>query len=202
MDDDDNGNVRGAHRPLGRGLEDVSHLFLSPRTPDGPRPAETPDPAASARETAVVLRSVALSRERLAAILPPDWSGALEDGLRALDARIPCPPCGEIDVLAVDRAGKLTVIDFDATASDALLVRALAHVDWVARNAATVRRLCPAEAFDASLPPRAIVLAPQFSPLLRRAMRQVSRHQVQWVRYHAVETPTGPALVLEPVTGD
>jgi hypothetical protein len=205
MDQNDNADAKGLHGgPLGRGLEHVSHLFLSPKTGDAP--ASSPEPESSApaspRRNAVVLRPVQIARDRLAAILPLDWSGALEDGLRTIDARIPCDPCGEIDVLAADRTRKLTIIDFDTTLNDGLLLRGLGHFDWVARNAPNVQRMCPAQAFDSSLPPRLILLAPQFSAVVRRAMRQLTHPQIQWVRYHTVETPGGVGILFEPVTAE
>jgi hypothetical protein len=205
MDHNDSADAKGLHgAALGRGLEHVSHLFLSPKTGDAPAPSPEPESSAAAgpRRNAVVLRPVQLTRERLAALLPPDWSGALEDGLRTIDARIPCHPCGEIDVLAVDRASKLTIIDFDTTLNDGLLIRGLGHVDWVVRNAQNVQRMCPGQTIDASLPPRLVLLAPQFSAVLRRVMRQFTHPQVQFVRYHAVDTPGGVGLLFEPITGE
>ena len=182
--------------PLGRGLGDVSHLFLSPKV------GEIPARAGVAVPAPVPLRPVPVTRDRLAEILPLDWSGALEDGLRTIDVKVPCHPCGEIDVLAVDRTGKLTIIDFEPTVNDGLLLRGLGHVDWIGRNGPGVQRMCPAPGIDFSLSPRLILLAPQFSPQLRRAMRLLSRPQIQWVRYHAVEAPTGVGVLFEPVTGE
>jgi hypothetical protein len=203
MDQNDGGNAKDVHgRPLGRGLEDVSHLFLSPKTGDVPTRTGAPALSSEAESCAALLRPAHVTRDRLAAILPPDWSGALEDGLRAIDAKMPCHPFGEIDVLAVDRTGRLTIIDFETTPNDSLLLRGLGHVDWILRNTQAVQRMCPGQAFDASLTPRLILLAPQFSPLLRRLMRQLTRPQIHWVRYHAVETPAGPGILFEPVAGE
>ena len=211
MDQNDSVDAKALHGgPLGRGLEHVSHLFLSPKTGDASTSTSAPASSAEAdsaapagpRRNAVVLRSVQLARERLAAVLPLDWSGGLEDGLRTIDARIPCHPCGEIDVLAVDRTNKLTIIDFDTTLNDSLLVRGLGHVDWVLRNTQNVQRMYPAQAFDASLPPRLVLLAPQFSAVLRRAIRQLTHPPIQWVRYHTVDTPAGVGILFEPVTAE
>jgi len=205
MDQNDNAEAKGLHGgPLGRGLEHVSHLFLSPRT--GEAAAASPEAAApppgGPRRNAVVLRPVQLARERLAAILPLDWSGALEDGLRTIDARIPCHPCGEIDVLAVDRTSKLTIIDFDTTLNDGLLLRGLGHVDWVVRNLPNIQRMCPGQTIEPGLPPRLVLLAPQFSAVLRRVMRQLTHPAIQWFRYHTVDTPAGVGMLFEPVTGE
>lgn len=205
MDHNDSADAKGSHgAPLGRGLEHVSHLFLSPRTADTPAPSPEPEssPPAGPRQSAVVLRPVQLTRDRLAAVLPLDWSGALEEGLRTIDARIPCHPCGEIDVLAVDRTSKLTIIDFDTTVNDGLLLRGLGHFDWAVRNAQNIQRMCPAQTFDSALPPRLVLLAPQFSTVLRRVMRQLTHPQIQGVRYHAVDTPGGVGMLFEAVSGD
>jgi hypothetical protein len=200
MDENDNADAKTLHGgPLGRGLEHVSHLFLSSRAGDTPAPSPE-DPAA--RRNAVVLRPVQLTRDRLAAILPLDWSGALEEGLRTLDARIPCHPCGEIDVLAVDRTSRLTIIDFDTALNDGLLLRALGHFDWVVRNAQNIHRMCPAQTIDTSLPPRVVLLAPQFSTVLRRVMRQFTHPPILWFRYHTVDTSAGVGILFEPVTGE
>ena len=186
-DADDTKEVRG--RSLGRGLRDVSHLFLSQATP------------AVSRGAVVPLRPVQVTRDRLAELLSLDRGLSLEEGLRTIDTRIPCEPCGDIDLLAIDRTGKLTIIDFDTTVNDSLLLRGLGHLDWIASNTETIRRMCPAQAVGTVLPPRLILVAPQFSLLARRAMRLLTRPQIRWVRYHAVETPAGPGILFEPVSG-
>jgi len=204
MDQNDNADAKGLRDgPLGRGLEHVSHLFLSPRTGDAPAsaPEESPAPVGP-RGNVLLLRPVQVTRDRLAAILPLDWTGALEEGLRTLDARIPCHPCGEIDVLAVGRTSRLTIIDFDTAVNDGLLLRGLGHFDWVMRNAPNVQRMYPAHTIDFALPPRLVLLAPQFSPVVRRVMRQFTHPPILWFRYHTVDTPTGVGILFEPVTSE
>jgi len=196
MDQNDGAHAKGIHgRPLGRGLEDVSHLFLTQKTRDVPVPSD-------GSVSAIVLRPERVTRDRLAGILPLDWSDAFEDGLRTVDTKLPCHPWGEIDVLAVDRTGKLTVLDFDVVPNDGLLLRGIAHVDWITRNTQLIQRLHPGQAFDASLTPRLVLLAPQFSPLLRRAMRQLTRPQIHAMRYHVVDTTTGAGILFEAITGE
>ena len=208
MDQNDTGGSAGAGgRPLGRGLEDVSHLFLSRKTGE----ASTSDraavsssessPAPGAGGAVAVLRPAPITRDRLAAILM-DLDSGLEDGLRAIDANIPCHPCGEIDLLAVDRTSQLTIIDFETTVNDGLLLRGIGHFDWVARNIPIVQRMYQAHAVNFSLPPRLFLLAPQFSPFLRRVVRQIIRPQIHWVRYHSLDASGGPALLFEAVVGE
>ncbi len=196
-----------ADRPLGRGLEDVSHLFLSQQADPGnldPRSpwAGRPLPREDAPPTPIVLRLAAeVTREQVGAALR-EFPGALEPGLRIVDAGIPCAPCGEIDLLAVDRASQLTIIDFDTTAGDELLVRGLAHADWVARNTPNLRRMLRGQAINFSLPPRLFLLAPQLSSRVRCAARQVARVQLEWVRYHLVEGPGPAGILFEPVAAE
>ncbi len=209
MDPNETGGSAGAHEsPLGRGLEDVSHLFLSRKTGEAPasdraivRPPERSSPPPGSRGGIALLRPASLTRERLAVALM-EFDGALEDGLRAFDANIPCHPCGEIGLLAVDRASQLTIIDFEMTFDDGLLLRGIGHFDWVVRNMPNVQRMYREQAVNFSLPPRLFLLAPQFSPLLRTVARQITRPQIHWVRYHTVTASGGPGILFEPVVDE
>src|SRR5262249_28878783 len=128
-----------------------------------------------------------------------EFAGALEDGLKAIDANIPCYPCGEIDLLGMSRAGQLTIIDAETAANDSLLLRAMGHFDWVVRNMPNLRRMYREHAINFSLAPRLVLLAPQFSPLLQRAAHQITNPQIQWIRYHAVDAAGGPGILFESV---
>ena len=85
--------------------------------------------------------------------------------------------------------------------NDGLLLRGLGHFDWVVRNAQNVQRMCPTHTIDSALPPRLVLLAPQFSAVLRRVMRQFTHPHIQWVRYHTVDTPGGVGILFESVSG-
>ncbi len=201
-------SVDRSDSPLGRGLEDVSHLFLSRRPGEvaagdeaSRRPADRPGPSPLSGGGIAVLRPVSLTRDRLAATLM-ELDGALEEGLRTIDVGIPCPPCGEIDLLAVDRASQLAVVDFDTALNDGLLLRGVGHFDWLVRNMPNVRRMYREHAINFSLPPRLFLLAPQFSPLLRSVARQITRPRIHWVRYHTVDAAGGPGILFEPLAAD
>jgi hypothetical protein len=194
-------------RPLGRGLEDVSHLFLSQQAdpgnldPRGPW-AGRPLPREEVPPSPIVLRPAAqVTREQVGAVLR-ECPAALEPGLRIVDAGIPCAPCGEIDLLAVDRASQLAILDFDTTAGDELLVRGLGHVDWAVRNVPNLRRMLRGQAINFSLPPRLFLLAPRFSSRVLWAGRQIARPQLEWVRYHLVEGPGPAGILFEPVAAE
>ena len=114
---------RRSDKPLGRGLEDVSHLFLSQKAGEAaagdqaaPRSIERSSPPPGSRGGIALLRPAALAKERLAALLM-ECADTLEEGLRAIDTGIPCHPCGEIDVLAVSRTSQLTITKIAAAAA-------------------------------------------------------------------------------------
>jgi hypothetical protein len=195
-------------RPLGRGLEDVSHVFLSQKAEGGGTDAsggwqvERPSPRQESAPSALLLRPAAqVTRGQIAAALK-EFGGALEEGLRPIDAEISCGPCGEIDLLAIDRASLLTIIDFETTSSDELLIRGLGHFDWMVQNLLNVRRMLRGQAINFSLEPRLFLLAPQFSSRMRCVARQIPRPRIDWVRYHVVETPGRPGIFFEPMAAE
>src|SRR2546428_11429713 len=115
MDPNEPDGTAGAQdKPLGRGLEAVSHLFLSRKTADASASdratARSPEPSPAppgSRGGVALLRPAPITRDRLAAA-PMEFDGALEGGVRAFDGKIPCPSCGEVRLLAGDRAGPPT----------------------------------------------------------------------------------------------
>ena len=186
-----------ADRPLGRGLEDVARVFLS----QGPEERGTVRPLPrdeSAPNTLLLRPAVRITREQVAAALK-EFLGAIEEGLRCLDSEISCGPGDQIDLLALDRANQLAVIDFDTSASDDLLLRGLGHLDWVSANLSNVRRMFRGQAINFSIAPRLVLLAPQFSPRVRCAARQITQLRIAWVCYHLVETPDRPGILFEPI---
>ena len=207
MDQSDPGGgaagVGRSDRPLGRGLEDVSHVFLSQKADEGGTDpgsgwrAMRPFPRQESAPSTLLLQPAAqVTREQIAEVLK-EFAGALEEGLRVIDAEISCPPCGEIDLLAIDRAGQLTILDFETAASDELLIRGLSHFDWALRNLLNVRRMFRGQAINFSLEPRLFLLAPQFSSRVSCVARQIPRPRIEWVRYHFVETPGRPGIFFE-----
>jgi hypothetical protein len=77
----------------------------------------------------------------------------------------------------------------------------MAHIDWVVRNVATLRRMYQWTAIHTSLP-RLILVAPRFSVRVRAAGRQMAGAQVHWVRYLVFDGPGGRAIAFEDADGD
>jgi hypothetical protein len=216
-----------SNRALGRGLEDISHLFLSVPPPEQPVARGREQPVLATREQPAtfsrkppgdvvaeqhaapppsrpraglgVLRPGAvLTRDQLIATLL-ECGDALEQGMRALGVAVSCSPYGTIDVIAVDRYNQLTVIDVDTAVGDGLLPRGISHVDWATRNMTTVRRMFEKWAIDACGPLRLALVAPAFSPSVRGALRQIKGTHITCFRYLTATTSGGTAVLFEQV---
>ena len=197
-------------KPLGRGLGQISHLFLSHRLTDlragDQSPGRLPQSTISQSETRhtrtiYLRRHGEITKTRFVDALR-QVQGALEEGLRVIDAFVPCHPHGEIDVLAVDRANQLIIIEVETVSSDALVLRGLAHFDWVVHNLPNVLRMHPLQSINTSAEPRLFLLAPQFSSLLMSVAPHLTGPQINWFRYHVLETGGAMGLFFEPVSFD
>lgn len=204
------GEIRGRpSRALGRGLEDLSHLFLSRRPEKGPdvEPAPAPTPGAGRISTTeragmLLLRPASpLTKSQVIAVLREPWD-AIEERLRTVDSSVPCSPCGVIDVLAVDAAGRLVVIDMDTFDADGLLLRGLSHMEWLVRNAANVRRMYPGTTIDFAAPPRLLLVAPRFSATVRHAVSQIAEPEIACVRYRGLDVSGWTGVFFEAVADD
>lgn len=186
--------------PLGRGLEDVSHLFLTGAPASRPATAAAPAEASKGNDHDALRRlgSAPLpDRTHLLAFLARE-AETLEAGLRILDTGLPCEGCGEIDLLAVDAARRLAVVDVETgSADDRLLLRGLAHFDWVTRNAPVLRRMYAAQAADLSLRPRVLLVAPRLSWMVRCAARQITAPRIAWWTYRALAVDGGVGVVID-----
>jgi hypothetical protein len=189
-------------KPLPRGLEHVSHLFLSQSQSQRERVSEEPDSAAAESAAVVVLRPCRfLSRSELLSVLKQQ-AGALEDGMRAIDANIPCDSAGSIDLLAVDRVNTLIVIDLDDRLNDGLLLRGIGHLDWLVRNIPNLVRMYQGQVIDFSNQPRLFLVAPEFSALFQRAARQFTSLRIDCLKYHSVALAGGTGVLFEHAFGN
>jgi hypothetical protein len=188
-------------RPLGRGLEQLSRAFLTEAAPESsPPPPQRREPEPQHREPAgsrvQLLPPAHATRERIVAALR-ELAGELEPGLRILDELLPCDPCGAMDLLALDAANRLAVLDLESAPADELLIRGLSHVDWMVGNGPLLRRLFRGHAINFSIHPRLLLFAPAFSARLRYAARQAASPDIELIRYHLAQTPSGTGIFLE-----
>jgi hypothetical protein len=197
-------------KPLGRGLEQISHLFLTQKLnelrgagsdappPRGPEPVLSPVPSRPDARSILLRPNTSITRTRFIALLR-EFQAALAEGLRVTDVFLPCHPYGEIDALALDRANQLIIIDFDTAPTDALVLRGLAHCEWLVQNLPLVRRMHSGQTLHSPVPPRLFLLAPQFSPMMMGAARQLAQAQIHWVRYQVFDTGGAIGVSFEPV---
>jgi hypothetical protein len=195
---------RRAERRLARGLEDVSHLFL---TQPSNRPAEKAEeqsrfPEQTASESVkppipVLLRSSPdVNRELLISLLN-DNAAVLEEGLRTIDANVPCAPFGSMDLLALGNLDQFSVIHVDTLQNDVSLLRGIAHVDWLVRNMPLVRRMHQGRAINFSIPPRLFLVAPGFSPLLQCVAPRIISPRISCFAYRAAMAAAGVGILFE-----
>jgi hypothetical protein len=197
-------NQRPSEKRLARGLEDVSHLFLSQSTAgtvqkdtvQGPSREENRTRAAPLRTPFILRPSQALNRELLISLLNKN-TAVLEEGMQGIDLGIPCKPFDAIDLLAVDEAEQLAIIDVDTEPNNDLILRGIAHYDWFIRNTPIVRRMYHGRVINFSAQPRLFLIAPSFSPLLMCAARRCESFKICCFVYHAVSMSGGTGVFFE-----
>ncbi len=190
-------------RHLARGLDDVSNIFLSQTnekssaaTAEG-NPSEGSHPQPPELAVSALLHPLpGMSRDRLVSFLEIH-SAVLEEGVRTIDANIPCAPHGTIDLLAVDGSNHLVVIDLDDSPNDALLLRGVSHFDWLVHSVPILRRMYRGHVIDFSSDPRLFLVAPDYSPSLRCAARWMARPQILRFRYRTAALRNSAAILVE-----
>ena len=196
-------------KPLGRGLEQISHLFLTQKpnvgqvvdlpSTNAPGSRNSQAPPAPAPQTMLLRPNTAIAKDRLVSLLR-DSPGALAQELRVIDIFVSCHPHSDIDLLALDRSNQLTVIDVETSHNDALVLRGLGHCDWLQNNIRNIRRMYPAETIALPSPPPLFLVAPRFSSMAMTAARQLTQSRIHWVRYQAFDTGGNTGVCFEPMT--
>jgi len=195
---------RRTEKRLSRGLEDVSHLFLS-QLPDRSAekaatpnitPAQAPSEQAQSKTPFLLHDSPTVSRESILGFLNGS-AAVLEEGLRTIDANIPCDPFGFIDLVAVDSQDRLCIINVDVVQKDEALLRGIAYYDWIVRNTPIVRRMYQGRVINFSAQPRLFLVAPGFSPLLKCVAQRSTSPEVCCFAYRAVAMPGGVGMLFE-----
>lgn len=185
-------------------MEDVSHLFLS-QSPDRPAekaeipnitPAQVPSERAQSRTPFLLHNSSNVSRDLVLGFLNGS-AAILEEGLRAIDASIPCNPFGFIDLVAVDSRDQLCIINVDVVQKDESLLSGIAYFDWIVRNTPIVRRMYQGRVINFSAKPRLFLVAPGFSPLLKCVAQCSTSPEVCCFAYRTVAMPGGIGILFE-----
>jgi hypothetical protein len=147
--------------------------------------------------TPILLRaSPAINRELLITLLNKN-AAVLEEGMRTIDANVPCDPFGPIDLVAVDSFDQLSIINIDTSLNNDLLLRGIGHFDWIARNIPIVRRMYQGRVINFAAPPRLFLVAPDFSPLLKCAAQRSASPKVSCFGYRTVGISGGVGILFE-----
>ncbi len=196
-------NRRTELRPA-RDLEEISHLFLS-QSPDRPTekakpldiaPAQATSEGAPSRVPFLLHNSPNVSRELMLGFLNT-IPAVLEEGLRTIDANIPCDPFGCIDLVAVDSLDQLCIINADVVQQDESILRGIACSDWIVRNTSIVRRMYQGRVINFSAEPRLFLVAPGFSPLLKCVAQRSTSPKVCCFVYRTVAMPGGIGILFD-----
>ena len=193
-----------SERALGRGLEDISHLFLSQAVREHATGADAreglPEPGEKQqRESALVVPLSPLagvSRDQVVSLLNGHPT-LLEEGLSIIDEGIPVHECGLIDLLAADLTGRLAVIDIDGFPNDTLLMRGISHCNWLVSNIPILRRMYRGFPIDYASNPRLFLVAPDFSMLHRSVTTWTSNPLIRCFRFRAVALGGGAGILIE-----
>ena len=189
---------------LSQGLEEVSSLFLS-QSPDKAAkkvqtsnipPAQAPAEQAQSRTPFLLHEALNVNRELILGFLKEN-AAVLEEGLRSIDANIPCDPFGYIDLVAVDGQSQLCIINIDIDQKDESLLRGIAYFDWIIRNTPIVRRMYQGRAINFSAQPRLFLVAPNFSPLLKCVARRSTCPEIYCLAYRAIAVPGRTGIIFE-----
>jgi hypothetical protein len=188
---------------LARGLEDVSHLFLSRASAgaghrDGPQgDAQGYNPPHSGEGPVFLLEdpSRPIDKESLITLLHSNI-GRIEDGLKAIDMNVPVDSESPVGLVAVDRRNKPVLVDVDISGRDELFLRGIYHFDWFVRNTPVVQRMYREYCIDYMTYPRIVLVAPKFSELLRCAARRFVYTKIDCYQYRSVAGPDGNGILL------
>lgn len=202
--DTHNEENRGSEKRLARGLEDILNYFLSDPSDRPPEAGHLPDiqpvPASSGAVpqgiSFLLPPSEPIHRDAIIAFLSRN-AAVLEEGLRVMDANIPCHPFGPIDLLAVDSLERLAILIVDTVQDNESILRGIAHFDWIARNISIVRRMYRGCRINFASPPRLFLVAPGFSPLLMCAAKRSGIPKVRCFGYRTVQMPEGIGIFFE-----
>jgi hypothetical protein len=187
-------------KKLARGLEDISYLFLSQTGRQTGQTGQTGnDKRSESAAMPVLLRAApAIDRNMLVSLLGKN-PAVLEDGLRCIDANIPCDLFGSIDLLLLDAQNCLVIMNVDAVPNDSSFLRGIGNYDWLVRNAPILQRIYQGRVIDFSAQPRLFLMAPGFSLLLKCAAQRNVNPKVNCFGYRTVALPGGAGVFFEQV---
>ena len=135
-------------------------------------------------------------RDRLARMVAEN-SQSLEKDLRVVDPGKGRGKWGPMDLLAVDHHGQPVIIDVSPQVRDDLLVEGLSHLQWFQRYRHQMIPLLGEKAKDLFVPPRLILVAPDFSSCCQDAAAALDGLPVDLFRIRLLHSDNEDGLLIE-----
>ncbi len=101
----------------------------------------------------------------------------LERGLCVLDRNLIITK-QPLDVLAVDLVGELVIIEVETEETEAVILRALEHFDWILNNVNSIVHKYNRDKLDVTLAPRIIIVSRSFSEDFLRKLTYVNTTRI------------------------
>jgi hypothetical protein len=148
------------------------------------------------------IKRIEIRDEReLESILCDDIS-SLEDGLNIIQRQFPTES-GPIDILAIDSDMNMVIIELKINESDVMLMQALRYYDYCIQNSDRIKSLYSDKIKELSGDVRIILVAPEFSQTLRKAVKyiepQLDLKEYDYLEINGLKGLYCKAIEIEPV---
>ena len=140
------------------------------------------------------------TREEITALIAQQHK-ALDGGLELIGERLGKRGEAGWDLAGVDVEGRLVLIAVEVFTADKILSQLLSRLDWAWEHLDAIARMYPAYKIDCDRLPRVFVMAPDFSPALKRSMTYLNyRVSISLYIYRYIQTDAGKGLLIEGLT--
>lgn len=147
--------------------------------------------------TMTIKKIEVFTKEEITALVAEQHK-ALDDGLELIGERLGKKGETPWDLVGVDSEKRLVLIQVEALAADRILSALLSRLDWAWEHLETIARMYPDHGIDCSRLPRVVVIAPEFSPALKRSMSYLTyRVSISLYAYRYLQTDAGKGLLFE-----
>lgn len=137
------------------------------------------------------------TREEVTALVAEQHK-ALDESLELIGERLGKKGEPGWDLVGVDGERRLVLVDVEAFTADKILSQLLSRLDWAWEHLDAVARMYPSYTIDCDRLPRIFVVAPDFSPALKKSMTYLNyRVSISLYTYRYLQTDAGKGLLIE-----
>ncbi|MBU0634249.1 MAG: hypothetical protein KKB82_03440 [Candidatus Omnitrophica bacterium] len=146
-----------------------------------------------------VFRKINIEKEKLEELILKNPE-SLEADISFIDHHLGCEEEGIIDFLAVDRSGRLVIVNFDVRdISESLLICAISQMHWLKKNECLIKRIFSKEGVDFEKTPLLLVLCPDFSQKARSAAKEFTAADIKFIKYTYIANAEEDAVFFEEI---